>query len=303
MTGVAIAARPPQPPRDLVISFLDIGQGDATLVQHGPVAVLVDTGPPGGPILERLRDAGVRHLDLLVATHAALDHDGAAAEVLDEVPVAMVLDGEEATALDEEVATTAQGVEASRPPCGDQTTPPPADAGPSRPAGPFGARAAVPIAILAARHHVPCTPSDAGQVLRAGPLELRVLWPHRNPPAAPGAEPNDRATVIHLRDGDFDLLLTADAESNVTAGIDLPQVDALKVAHHGSDDPGLPELLRRLRPQVAVIPVGRHNLYGHPTPATVKALAEALPLVRRTDRDGTVRLRVKDGRMTVLGPP
>ena len=69
--------------------------------------------------------------------------------------------------------------------------------------------------------------------------------------APPGAEPNDRATVIHLRDGDFDLLLTADAESNVTSGLDLPAVDALKVAHHGSDDPGLPDLLRRLRPRVA----------------------------------------------------
>jgi competence protein ComEC len=140
-------------------------------------------------------------------------------------------------------------------------------------------------------------------VLHVGPLELRVLWPHRDPPAPAGAEPNDRATVLHVRDGAFDLLLTADAESNVTAGLDLPVVDALKVAHHGSDDPGLPGLLRRLRPRVAVIPVGAHNLYGHPTPATVAALAAAVPIVRRTDRDGTVRLRVRDGRMTVQRSP
>ncbi len=286
--GVALAARPPQPPRDLTISFLDVGQGDATLIQHGAAAVLVDTGPPGGRILERLREAGVRRLDLLVATHAALDHDGAAAEVLDEVPVAMVLDGEEG------------GVCRSTDPIGQQTyTPPVAPA----PAGPFGARAATPIGVLAARHRVACTASDAGQLLRVGPLELRVLWPRREPPAAPGAEPNDRATVIHLRDGDFDLVLTADAESNVTAGLELPHVEALKVAHHGSDDPGLPDLLRRLQPGVAVISAGRRNLYGHPTPDTTTALAAAVPLVRRTDRDGTVRLRVSDGRMTVLRPP
>jgi competence protein ComEC len=262
------AARPPAPPRDLTISFLAIGQGDATLIQHGRAAVLVDTGPPDGPILERLREAGVRRLDLLVATHAALDHDGAAAAVLGALPVGMVLDGEEVTA-------TARGA-----------------------AGPFGARAAEPVARLAARRHVRELRSDAGQVLRAGPLELRVLWPRREPAAAPGAEPNDRATVIHLRDGAFDLLLTADAESNVTSGLDLPQVDALKVAHHGSADPGLPELLRRLRPRVAVIEVGAHNLYGHPTPATLAALHEAVPIVRRTD-EGTVRLRVRDGRMSV----
>jgi competence protein ComEC len=271
--ALVLAARPPAPPRDLTISFLDIGQGDATLIQHGRAAVLVDTGPPGGPILARLREAGVRRLDLLVATHAALDHDGAAAAVLDEIPVGIVLDGEEATA--------------------------PGSAPPA--SGPFGARATASIAALAARRRVPRTPSDAGQVVRVGALELRVLWPRRDPPAPPGAEPNDRATVIHLRDGEFDLLLTADAESNVTGRLDLPAIDALKVAHHGSDDPGLPDLLRRLRPRVAVIDCGARNLYGHPTPATVAALRAAVPIVRRTDRDGTVRLRVHGGRMTVDG--
>jgi competence protein ComEC len=286
--GAAVlhAAAPPQPPRDLTISFLDIGQGDATLIQHGRAAVLVDTGPRDGPILTRLRDAGVRRLDLLVATHAALDHDGAAAAVLGAIPVAMVLDGEEAATASEGVCRSSRAIR-------DQDEPPP------RPAGPFGARAAEPIAELTARAHVACTPSDAGQVLRIGPIELRVLWPHRDPPAPPGAEPNDRATVLHVRDSDFDLLLSADAESNATGGLDLPAVDAMKVAHHGSDDPGLPGLLQRLRPHVAVIPVGRHNLYGHPTPATVAALEAAVPIVRRTDRDGTVRLTVRDGRMTV----
>ena len=351
--GVALASRPPDPPRDLTISFLDVGQGDATLIQHGPGAVLVDTGPPDGPILARLRESGARRLDLLVATHAALDHDGAAAEVLDNVPVAMVLDGEEggacrledggdlrsdtppvasalaspseraasAVASPSERAASAVATPSERAASAVATpseraasavaSPSERAAGssgtvaasPERAAGPFGARAAVPIGVLAARRRIPCTASDAGQVLRVGPLELRVLWPHRDPPAAPGAEPNDRATVIHLRDGAFDLLLTADAESNVTAGLDLPRVDALKVAHHGSDDPGLADLLRRVAPKVAVIPVGRHNLYGHPTPDTLRSLAEAVPIVRRTDRDGTVRLRVKDGHMTVLGPP
>jgi competence protein ComEC len=259
-------ARAQRAPTDLTVSFLDIGQGDATLIQHGRAAVLVDTGPPDGPILARLRAAGVRRLDVLVATHAALDHDGAAAAVLAALPVGLVLDGEEATA--------------------------------ARASGPFGTRAAAPIARLAARRHVRRLASDAGQVLRAGPLQLRVLWPPRMPAAPPGAEPNDRATVILLRDGAFDLLLTADAESNATAALDLPAVDALKVAHHGSDDPGLPALLSRLHPRVAVIEVGRNNLYGHPAPSTLAAL-RAVPVVRRTDRDGTVRLTVRDGRMQV----
>ena len=50
-----------------------------------------------------------------------------------------------------------------------------------------------------------------------------------------------------------------------------------------------------------MISCGARNLYGHPTPTTVAALGAAVPIVRRTDRDGTVRLRVHDGRMTVEG--
>jgi competence protein ComEC len=75
-------------------------------------------------------------------------------------------------------------------------------------------------------------------------------------------------------------------------------MEAIKVAHHGSGDPGLPELLAAVRPHVAVIPVGP-NRYGHPHPATLAALRRAVPIVRRTDRDGTVRLRAVNGRLRV----
>lgn len=252
----ALHAHAPGSPRDLTVSFLDVGQGDATLIQHGQTTVLVDTGPPGGPILTRLREAGVRQIDVLVATHAAQDHVGAAADVLASLPVGLVLDGEEVTAPGRSVRRAA------------------------------------------ARHRVHRVASDRGQVIRSGPLELRVLWPRRDPPAARDAEPNDRATVLHVRDRDFDLLLSADAESNVTAGLELPVAEAMKVAHHGSDDEGLPALLQRVRPRVAVIPVGAHNSYGHPTPMTLAAL-RAVPIVRRTDRDGTVRVEVRNGRLQV----
>ena len=72
--------------------------------------------------------------------------------------------------------------------------------------------------------------------------------------------------------------------------------------HHGSADDGLPALLQRLRPDIAAIEVGAGNTYGHPTPSTLAAL-RVVGHVYRTDRDGTVRLRVRNGAMTVERAP
>ena len=258
--AVAAPARPRHaPPVGLVVSALDVGQGDATLVQHGEAAILVDAGPPDGRIVRRLEEAGVRRLDVLVVTHAQLDHEGGAAAVLAAVPVGIVLDGRD-------------GVNSA-----------------------WGRRLAAAARQRGARLVAPA----AGQRIRAGPLVLDVLSPRPEPSAAhAGEDPNRRAIVAELRDGGFSMLLAADAESDVTAPLALGPVDVLKVAHHGSADPGLPDLLRRLRPRIALVEVGRHNLYGHPAPATVQAL-RAVTRVLRTDRDGTVRLRVGPEGITV----
>jgi len=137
-------------------------------------------------------------------------------------------------------------------------------------------------------------------VLRAGRLRLRIVWPRPEPAAAHAdADPNARAIVSLVRDGGVSLLLAADVESDVLVGLDLPAVDVLKVSHHGSADPRLPALLARLRPAVAVISVGARNPYGHPAPATVRALERAVPRVYRTDRDGTVQIDDDRGALAV----
>ncbi len=73
----------------------------------------------------------------------------------------------------------------------------------------------------------------------------------------------------------------------------------MKVSHHGSKDPALPEVLRRLKPQVAGIEVGESNTYGHPAPATLAALRAAGVQTYRTDLDGTLKLIVDGGRVRV----
>lgn len=130
----------------------------------------------------------------------------------------------------------------------------------------------------------------AGDRLRSGGLRLDVLWPPRAPPA-PGADPNLRAIVLLAEWQGFEMLLTADAEAEAVP-IDPGPLDVLKVAHHGSRDAGLPGLLARSRPRLAAISVGRGNRYGHPTPETLAALAAAGVPVARTDRQGTVTIRV-----------
>jgi beta-lactamase superfamily II metal-dependent hydrolase len=85
------------------------------------------------------------------------------------------------------------------------------------------------IAAVARARGVRRVPSDVGQRLRAGPITARVLWPRRAPTAAAGADANLRATVLLVRDGGFDLLLSADAESDVLSRLTLRPVAALKV--------------------------------------------------------------------------
>jgi competence protein ComEC len=155
-------------------------------------------------------------------------------------------------------------------------------------------------AAIASAHDVgvPVSTARAGQVLRLGALVIRVLWPDSG--GLPNENPHFHAVVLLATFGQTDALFTADAESNVTSKLWLPPVEILKVAHHGSADPGLPDLLRRLRPRVAVIEVGLHNDYGHPRPQTLAALAVSPGLrLYRTDLNGRVVVESDGQTLTV----
>ncbi len=249
----------PAAPERLTVSFLDVGQGDATLIQHPDgSAVLFDGGRPEARVTRLLRQAGVHHLSAVVATHASADHHGGLLEVIRRLPVDLLLDGGDGTA-DPDFRRLLSDARA---------------------------------------RGVPVVAARAGEQLQAGGLAISVLSPPPRPPGLPPEDPNPRAVVAIVRSGSFELMLSADAESPTLAGLDLPDVDAIKVPHHGSADPGLAGVLDRLRPEVAVIEVGE-NSYGHPHPDTLRTLDRAVPYVRRTDRDGTVRLVVSDGQMVL----
>jgi competence protein ComEC len=149
------------------------------------------------------------------------------------------------------------------------------------------------IAAAAARG-VPVRTVRTGSEFKVGGLRLRVLWPPD--PGLPSEDPNLNATVLAASYGETDVFLPADAESDVTGRLPLGAFEVLKVAHHGSEDPGLESQLRALRPRVAVVSAGRGNDYGHPRPETLAALATVPGLaLYRTDQHGRVVVE-SDGR-------
>jgi competence protein ComEC len=82
------------PPAGLRVSVLDVGQGDAILLQpRGAPAVLVDGGPPGSGLAAKLRAAGVERLGAAVITHDQSDHAGGIRELFGAVPVGRLLHG------------------------------------------------------------------------------------------------------------------------------------------------------------------------------------------------------------------
>lgn len=239
-------------PSVATITALDIGQGDAILLRSPDGgAALIDAGSSGSPapVLAALRRAGVRRLTMVAMTHAQEDHAGGLVEVIETMPVGLVI----------------------QPPLPDATD------------------LADRIARAARRRGVPLREVRAGEGLRVGAWRLAVLSPTRRP--APGVDPNAGSLVVLASAGDLDALLTGDAESEALAGLSLPPVEILKVAHHGSADPGLSALLARTVPRVGLISCGAGNRFGHPDPGTADALAEAGVEVWRTDRSGDLEAR------------
>jgi competence protein ComEC len=251
----------PAPPGELTVRFLDVGQGDATLIQDGRGAsVLFDAGPPEAAVYRELRSAGVRRLDLAVSTHQSRDHQGGFHELIERMPIGLFVENSYGTHDPDYRRLIAE-----------------ADA-------------------RGIRH----IRAEAGEVLQVGRMTIRILGPPPRPPDAPPPEdPNPIGVAAVVSQGGFDLWLSADAESDAILDYPLPPVEAMKVSHHGSADPGLPDVLERLQPKLAAIEVGAHNTYGHPTPSTLATLRRAGISTYRTDEDGTVTLTVTDSHISV----
>jgi competence protein ComEC len=136
-------------------------------------------------------------------------------------------------------------------------------------------------------------PLVAGERRALGGVRFDVLTPVAGQDSRERAHNNDSLTMM-ARFGAHTFLLTGDIEKQVEWDLldhnEVPRVDVLKVAHHGSRTSTVPEFLERAHPTFALISAGYENMYRLPSPDVVQRLTEAHAGVLRTDEWGLVRV-------------
>jgi competence protein ComEC len=237
------------PPEATVVVACDVGQGDALVLPAGPGAgVLVDTGPDVGAVDRCLDGMAIDTLPLVLLSHLDADHAGGLAGAMSGRAVGVVATATLSPA-DHRVGALDRLV----------------------------ARAGATRAVL--------VPGDRRTM---GGVRVEVLAPDPARATA-AAAPNDLSMVARVTVHGVTVLFTgdlgADAEARlVRDGIDL-RADVLKVPHHGSSDAD-PDFFAASGARVALISVGAHNTYGHPTPRTLRWLSRDRMQIHRTDREG-----------------
>ncbi len=263
LAALASVAAATMPDGRLHVYFLDVGQGDAILVQRGSQQVLIDGGP-NPAILHRSLGSRMpfwdRDIELVVLTHPHLDHLAGLMEVINRFRVDRVLDT--AASYDSPVFA--------------------------------GWRRAV------SEKKVPLTVAAAGQEIDLGGGVVMDVLHAAGQARKTGPEPDNDGTVLRLSMGQVSFLFTADimqaTEQELIEERPGLVTTVLKVAHHGSGTSTSAGFLAAVGPQAALISVGADNGYGLPSAEVTGRLARTVGAanVYRTDRQGTIEF-VTDG--------
>ena len=253
---VAIYLWPAGPTPALEIVFLDVGQGDATLIRtaDGRVA-LIDGGRSTTLLLEHLEALGVSHFDLVIATHADFDHIAGLVPVLERYPVTNFMDngvphttqayGRLIEAIEPSGARYLEATERTLT-LGDVTL------------------TVLPPPLIDDDQNG----NSIGIVLRYGELEVLLQ--------GDATSVEQRVWLSRYRD-------------------QLSGLDIYKAAHHGSRTGDAPEFVGPVSPEVVVVSAGFENSYGHPHPEALASYREVGATLYRTDLDGPVTVTVALG--------
>ncbi len=124
----------------------------------------------------------------------------------------------------------------------------------------------------------------AGDIIRAGGAIFTVL-------SASGRDDNEGSVICVCDNGECKILFMGDAPIEKELLLSFPDVDILKVGHHGSRSSTCQKLLDEARPELAVISCGKNNRYGHPHDRVLELLENSSIIIKRTDLEGAICLK------------
>lgn len=264
----------------LTISMLDIGQGDAVLIQTGAKNILIDTGDDkyyedgkkgkeNTQLLTELQKLKIDHIDTLVMTHAHADHIGKADKVIAQYGVKeLVYNGIPSTSkyfINALKAAKANGTKQVKVKAGDVLD--------------FGNGVYFEIV------------SPSQSLIDEDTAAIK---------AKKKVDVNNESVVGRLTFGNFAMLFTGDAEGPVEKDMVASygkklKCQVLKAGHHGSKTSSTAEFLKLVQPESVVMSLGVNNQYGHPHEALLNRLQkQGIKNIYRTDANGTITI-VSDG--------
>ena len=264
----------------LTISMLDIGQGDAVLIQTGAKNILIDTGDDkyyedgkkgkeNTQLLTELQKLKIDHIDTLVMTHAHADHIGKADKVIAQYGVKeLVYNGIPSTSkyfINALKAAKANGTQQVKVKAGDVLD--------------FGNGVSFEIV------------SPSQSLIDEDTAAIK---------AKKKVDVNNESVVGRLTFGNFAMLFTGDAEGPVEKDMVASygkklKCQVLKAGHHGSKTSSTAEFLKLVQPESVVMSLGGNNQYGHPHEALLNRLQkQGVKNIYRTDANGTITI-VSDG--------
>ncbi|MDF2907861.1 MAG: hypothetical protein K0R34_3182 [Herbinix sp.] len=238
-------------PTDIMeVHFIDVGQGDAILVEAGNSTMLIDAGEnnKGTIVKEYLDNQQITKLDYIIGTHPHSDHIGGLDTILDSFEVGKVL-------LPNAVHTTATFEE---------------------------------VLDALERHDLSITAPEVGAKYYLGSASFTVLAPSME--TYDEINNYSIAIKLTFGDTNFVLAGDAENKSELEmleTGINLT-ADVLKLSHHGSSYSSSNEFLEAVNPTYSIVCVGKDNEYGHPHAKTLQALLDRDIKLYRTDEQGTV---------------
>ncbi|MDD4876491.1 MAG: ComEC/Rec2 family competence protein [Dehalococcoidales bacterium] len=251
------------PDNNLHVSILNVGNGDAILIQKGNRQILIDGGPsPQAIALELGKKLPFwdRTVDLIILTHPESDHITGLIEVLNRYNVKQVLYPD----LD------------------------------------FNSDLYNEWLRLIEEKKIKCSLAQSGQQINLDKAIIKIINPQIPHLSKTQSDVNNNAAVLRITIGKISFLLTADimweTEYNLIADGSNLTSTVLKVAHHGSDTSTTEEFLAAVNPQIAVISVGTDNKFNHPKPEVIKRLEDKLgpENIYRSDKQSTIEF-ITDG--------